>query len=183
MLATGKIQVSTWPSYNFWNACWRHWHCTNVPGMYFNNENRISFSSTGAFLFDHGSFFIFFHLSNQPCFSFCLSQVARAILENPKDKTNVRLIYANVTYEDILLKVDISPSLKCICSQSKHCNISPILRTWLQKNQEDEKVILSCVLGSLYHFVHNTATVAWIRFSFSFFFPCNLIYSAFLSKK
>ncbi|XP_015873361.1 NADH--cytochrome b5 reductase 1 [Ziziphus jujuba] len=34
-------------------------------------------------------------------------QVARAILENPSDKTNVRLIYANVTYEDILLKEDL----------------------------------------------------------------------------
>ncbi|MCI26872.1 NADH-cytochrome b5 reductase 1, partial [Trifolium medium] len=31
-------------------------------------------------------------------------QVARAILENPSDKTKVHLIYANVTYEDILLK-------------------------------------------------------------------------------
>ncbi|GLT53673.1 hypothetical protein SLA2020_269300 [Shorea laevis] len=31
-------------------------------------------------------------------------QVARAILENPKDTTQVHLIYANVTYEDILLK-------------------------------------------------------------------------------
>ena len=35
----------------------------------------------------------------------CLFQVARAILENPKDNTKVYLIYANVTYEDILLKV------------------------------------------------------------------------------
>jgi len=34
-------------------------------------------------------------------------QVARAILENPNDKTNVRLIYANVTYEDILLKEEL----------------------------------------------------------------------------
>ncbi|KAG5517252.1 hypothetical protein RHGRI_037868 [Rhododendron griersonianum] len=34
-------------------------------------------------------------------------QVTRAILENPKDKTNVRLIYANVTYEDILLKEEL----------------------------------------------------------------------------
>lgn len=32
-------------------------------------------------------------------------QVTRAILENPNDKTKVHLIYANVTYEDILLKV------------------------------------------------------------------------------
>lgn len=32
-------------------------------------------------------------------------QVARAILEKPNDKTKVHLIYANVTYEDILLKV------------------------------------------------------------------------------
>ncbi|KAM5552319.1 hypothetical protein ABKV19_026932 [Rosa sericea] len=32
-------------------------------------------------------------------------QVARAIMENLSDRTNVHLIYANVTYEDILLKV------------------------------------------------------------------------------
>ncbi|KAG9458712.1 hypothetical protein H6P81_003220 [Aristolochia fimbriata] len=34
-------------------------------------------------------------------------QVARAILENPHDKTKVHLIYANVTYEDILLKEEL----------------------------------------------------------------------------
>ncbi|KAI3694459.1 hypothetical protein L1987_77424 [Smallanthus sonchifolius] len=34
-------------------------------------------------------------------------QVARAILENPKDTTQVHLIYANVTYDDILLKEEI----------------------------------------------------------------------------
>ncbi|XP_010519356.1 PREDICTED: NADH--cytochrome b5 reductase 1-like [Tarenaya hassleriana] len=34
-------------------------------------------------------------------------QVARAILENPKDTTNVHLIYANVTYDDILLKEEL----------------------------------------------------------------------------
>nr|AAV69019.1 NADH:cytochrome b5 reductase [Vernicia fordii]AAV69021.1 NADH:cytochrome b5 reductase [Vernicia fordii] len=34
-------------------------------------------------------------------------QVARAILENPNDKTKVYLIYANVTYEDILLKQEL----------------------------------------------------------------------------
>ncbi|EXB44362.1 NADH-cytochrome b5 reductase 1 [Morus notabilis] len=34
-------------------------------------------------------------------------QVARAILENPKDQTKVHLIYANVTYEDILLKEEL----------------------------------------------------------------------------
>ena len=32
-------------------------------------------------------------------------QVARAILENPHDTTKVHLIYANVTVDDILLKV------------------------------------------------------------------------------
>lgn len=36
-----------------------------------------------------------------------LVQVARAILENPQDKTKISLIYANVTSEDILLKVHI----------------------------------------------------------------------------
>ncbi|KAG0450786.1 hypothetical protein HPP92_026587 [Vanilla planifolia] len=34
-------------------------------------------------------------------------QVARAILENPMDKTMVHLIYANVTHEDILLKEEL----------------------------------------------------------------------------
>ncbi|KAL9272475.1 NADH--cytochrome b5 reductase 1-like protein [Drosera capensis] len=34
-------------------------------------------------------------------------QVARAILENPKDKTKVHLIYGNVTNEDILLKEEL----------------------------------------------------------------------------
>ncbi|XP_010943692.1 NADH--cytochrome b5 reductase 1 [Elaeis guineensis] len=34
-------------------------------------------------------------------------QVTRAILENPKDETKVYLIYANVTYEDILLKEEL----------------------------------------------------------------------------
>ncbi|KAL5547042.1 hypothetical protein UlMin_006729 [Ulmus minor] len=35
-------------------------------------------------------------------------QVARAILENPKDKTKVHLIYANVTVDDILLKEELA---------------------------------------------------------------------------
>ncbi|KAM5584837.1 hypothetical protein ABKV19_004277 [Rosa sericea] len=34
-------------------------------------------------------------------------QVARAIMENPSDRTNVHLIYGNVTYEDILLKEEL----------------------------------------------------------------------------
>ncbi|XP_021859501.2 NADH--cytochrome b5 reductase 1 [Spinacia oleracea] len=34
-------------------------------------------------------------------------QVARAILENSSDKTKVHLIYANVTYDDILLKEEL----------------------------------------------------------------------------
>jgi cytochrome-b5 reductase len=38
---------------------------------------------------------------------FFFVEVARAILENPQDKTNVNLIYANVTYDDILLKVNL----------------------------------------------------------------------------
>ncbi|KAL3841075.1 hypothetical protein ACJIZ3_025666 [Penstemon smallii] len=39
-------------------------------------------------------------------------QVSRAILENPIDKTQVHLIYANVTYEDILLKDEIDSLAK-----------------------------------------------------------------------
>ncbi|KAB5539141.1 hypothetical protein DKX38_016674 [Salix brachista] len=34
-------------------------------------------------------------------------QLSRAILENPKDKTSVHLIYANTTLEDILLKEEL----------------------------------------------------------------------------
>uniref|UniRef100_A0A2P2KFA0 cytochrome-b5 reductase n=1 Tax=Rhizophora mucronata TaxID=61149 RepID=A0A2P2KFA0_RHIMU len=34
-------------------------------------------------------------------------QVTRAILENSTDKTNIHLIYANVTYDDILLKEEL----------------------------------------------------------------------------
>ncbi|XP_020087042.1 NADH--cytochrome b5 reductase 1-like isoform X1 [Ananas comosus] len=34
-------------------------------------------------------------------------QVTRAILENPEDQTKVHLIYANVTYDDILLKEEL----------------------------------------------------------------------------
>jgi NAD(P)H-flavin reductase len=34
-----------------------------------------------------------------------LVQVAQAILENPEDKTKIHMIYANVTYDDIVLKV------------------------------------------------------------------------------
>ncbi|KMZ62622.1 NADH:cytochrome b5 reductase [Zostera marina] len=34
-------------------------------------------------------------------------QVARAILEDPNDNTSIHLIYANVTYEDILLKEEL----------------------------------------------------------------------------
>nr|CAB3478659.1 unnamed protein product [Digitaria exilis] len=39
-------------------------------------------------------------------------QVARAILENPIDSTKVHLIYANVTYEDILLKEELDNMAK-----------------------------------------------------------------------
>ncbi|WCJ41555.1 NADH:cytochrome B5 reductase 1 [Euphorbia peplus] len=39
-------------------------------------------------------------------------QVARAILENPSDKTNIHLIYANVTYLDILLKEELDSFAK-----------------------------------------------------------------------
>ncbi|WVZ68441.1 hypothetical protein U9M48_017378 [Paspalum notatum var. saurae] len=39
-------------------------------------------------------------------------QVARAILENPNDNTKVHLIYANVTYEDILLKEELDDMAK-----------------------------------------------------------------------
>ncbi|KAJ8899043.1 hypothetical protein K2173_008873 [Erythroxylum novogranatense] len=34
-------------------------------------------------------------------------QVTRAILENPKDKTNIQLIYGNTTSDDILLKEEL----------------------------------------------------------------------------
>ncbi|XP_062231698.1 NADH--cytochrome b5 reductase 1-like [Phragmites australis] len=39
-------------------------------------------------------------------------QVTRAILENPNDNTKVHLIYANVTYDDILLKEELDRMAK-----------------------------------------------------------------------
>lgn len=54
------------------------------------------------------------------------SQVARAILENPNDITKVHLVYANVTHDDILLKVE---SLLCYLLRLSFCclyNISMI---------------------------------------------------------
>ncbi|XP_030966849.1 NADH--cytochrome b5 reductase 1-like isoform X1 [Quercus lobata] len=46
-------------------------------------------------------------------------QLTRAILENPKDKTNVHLIYANVTLEDILLKEELDAFAKKFPNQFK----------------------------------------------------------------
>lgn len=50
---------------------------------------------------------VFLFLKETPQISHYLPccQVARAILENPKDKTKIRLISANVAEDDILLKV------------------------------------------------------------------------------
>ncbi|CAK9176646.1 unnamed protein product [Ilex paraguariensis] len=48
-------------------------------------------------------------------------QVARAILENPQDRTKLHLIYANVTYEDILLKV----ANGCLCDVASIVNSGP----------------------------------------------------------
>lgn len=46
-------------------------------------------------------------------------QVARAILENLKDKTEISLIYANVTYDDILLKEELDDFQKIYQGQFK----------------------------------------------------------------
>ncbi|KAF3957320.1 hypothetical protein CMV_017659 [Castanea mollissima] len=46
-------------------------------------------------------------------------QLTRAILENPKDKTNVHLIYANVTLEDILLKEELDAFARKFPNQFK----------------------------------------------------------------
>uniref|UniRef100_A0A0D3AJQ4 Oxidoreductase FAD/NAD(P)-binding domain-containing protein n=1 Tax=Brassica oleracea var. oleracea TaxID=109376 RepID=A0A0D3AJQ4_BRAOL len=45
-------------------------------------------------------------------FGFAFVKVARAILENPTDKTKVHLIYANGTYDDVLLRVQRCTSFK-----------------------------------------------------------------------
>lgn len=57
------------------------------------------------------------------CTLMCLLQVARAILENPNDKTKVHLIYANVSYEDILLRVSCS-SIFFWCSAVAHIQLN-----------------------------------------------------------
>lgn len=72
-------------------------------------------------------YLLFFQLENIPLSEFKVSvwlffpvliplQLTRAILENPKDKTNVHLIYANVSYDDILLKVCMLPYLSFFLS-------------------------------------------------------------------
>ncbi|KAI0527594.1 hypothetical protein KFK09_003199 [Dendrobium nobile] len=54
-------------------------------------------------------------------------QVARAILENPKDKTMVHLIYANVTYDDILLKDQYVLEIMSLVHHLTAGNISMVL--------------------------------------------------------
>ncbi|CAL5398562.1 unnamed protein product [Camellia sinensis] len=54
-------------------------------------------------------------------------QVARAILENPNDKTNINLIYANVTYEDILLKGRMEELANLACSFPNRFNVYCVL--------------------------------------------------------
>lgn len=51
-------------------------------------------------------------------------QVARAILENPNDKTKVHLIYANVSYEDILLREELETLAE---RYSSHFNVYYVL--------------------------------------------------------
>uniref|UniRef100_A0A6N2MH87 NADH-cytochrome b5 reductase n=1 Tax=Salix viminalis TaxID=40686 RepID=A0A6N2MH87_SALVM len=51
-------------------------------------------------------------------------QVARAILENPNDKTKVHLIYANVSYEDILLREELETLAE---KYSSHFNVYYVL--------------------------------------------------------
>lgn len=66
----------------------------------------MSSATSDDFLSSHlaQDFIVNFSFNNCLTFSHVF-QVARAILENPKDKTDIHLIYANVAYEDILLKV------------------------------------------------------------------------------
>lgn len=102
LLPPGSIQISTWPSQSLWNACRRLWHHSNVP-------SRLSIHNyhycTHSWLVQQLQIIIVTALIF--CNSICMPifQVTRAILENPKDNTKVYLIYANVTHEDILLKV------------------------------------------------------------------------------
>jgi hypothetical protein len=96
----GAFQIQTWPSSSFWNACWWLWHNPNVSGTHMcafkKQEQLLVYCRFNDFKdLIYTSFFLYI-------FWF---QLIRAILENPKDKTNVHLIYANVTLDDILLKV------------------------------------------------------------------------------
>ncbi|CAN1251531.1 NADH--cytochrome b5 reductase 1, partial [Linum perenne] len=61
-------------------------------------------------------------------------QVTRAILENPKDKTNVNLIYANVAYDDILLKVTVTLHLSLNCAVFSFCRIDELFDVFLKDN-------------------------------------------------
>ncbi|KAJ8447225.1 hypothetical protein Cgig2_030456 [Carnegiea gigantea] len=73
----GMIQIPTWSSQSLWYASRRYRHHPYVSAP------------------------------PPPPRIYRIYQVTRAILENPKDKTKVYLIYANHTVDDILLKDDL----------------------------------------------------------------------------
>ncbi|KAJ6693887.1 hypothetical protein OIU85_004654 [Salix viminalis] len=61
-------------------------------------------------------------------------QVARAILENPNDKTKVHLIYANVSYEDILLREELETLAE---KYSSHFNVYYVLNQVIYSQVSD----------------------------------------------
>ena len=105
----GAFQIQTWPSSSFWNDCWWLWHNPNVSGtcMHLKCRNNFLFIVIIVMFFPLMKHFNDFKNVIYTFFFLYIFwfQLIRAILQNPKDKINVHLIYANVTLEDILLKV------------------------------------------------------------------------------
>ncbi|KAM7511854.1 hypothetical protein LguiB_010729 [Lonicera macranthoides] len=92
---SGAFHIQTRPSKSIWDACWRN----GITPMFQVNLYG------GIYLKCIRGYAVVSNYITPLLFS--LLQLTRAILENPKDKTKVHLIYANTTFEDILLKEEL----------------------------------------------------------------------------
>ena len=107
----GELQIQTWPISRIRNACWWFWHNPNVSGTNTCIQKAGTLSCLLSLLiYCYIYFFLLIkHFNDFKDLTynslFLWFQIIRAILENPKDKTNVHLIYASVTLDDMLLKV------------------------------------------------------------------------------
>lgn len=159
----GAVQIQTQPGEGFWYGGGWNWHHSHVPGRLLSSSSwvHLSFVSSFVYLFWPLCLWVYLQsplvpewtwsLQSQCCASSLKSsfvQVARAILENPLDKTMISLIYANVTIDDILLKVTMFyVTLLQVCfvmvkaTLSVHAPFSLCPPVWTHFAQHGEMVV------------------------------------------